>query len=409
MTRSLTLALYLAAAARGTAATAPERPARPKGSLLWLHIGPDTAPSSLAQLARIIKRERKDARLLVTVENEALDEASGFPDGTATDILPPDRLPDLLPFLDHWAPDLAVLTGSNLRPALITTLHEREVPVILADIRFSARHAKEWRWRRGMVRSLLGRFTQILTRDSESVERLEKLGGVGLSIKVAGRIEETTDPLPCTEAERAVLAEMRGARPVWLAMACPVAEEEAVIAAHQHAMRQAHRMLLILVPADPSRATALAERIGRQGWTAAVRSREEEPEPDVQVFVADTEGELGLWYRLAPVTFMGGTLSPGGSGRNPFEPAALGSAILHGPNRGPYPDAYARLAEARATRKVDDPDALAVAVDELIAPDKAATLAHNAWAASSGGAEVAERVAQCILATLDTRTAKGAG
>lgn len=118
--------------------------------------------------------------------------------------------------------------------------------------------------------------------------------------------------------------------------------------------------------------------------------------------------ELGLWYRLAPVTFMGGTLVPGGSGRNPFEPAALGSAILHGPHPGPYPEAYALLAEARAARLVAGPDALAEAVTELIAPDRAALLAHNAWAASSGGAEVTDRVAGAVLAALDARRGEAA-
>ncbi|MEZ5776882.1 MAG: glycosyltransferase N-terminal domain-containing protein [Paracoccaceae bacterium] len=409
MAKSLSLALYLKAAARGPAGLVPKRPARPKGSVVWLHAGYDTAASSLVPLAQLIRRGRDGVHLLITTEREALGETARFPEGTVTDVLPDDRLPDLLPFLDHWKPDLAVLTGPGLPPALIATLHDRKAPIILADVGFGARHAAEWRWQRGMAMSLLRRITRILARDSDSARRLDKLGGGGLAIDIIGRIEETTDPLPCTEAERAVLAELLGARPVWLAMACSQDEEDTVIAAHQHAMRQAHRMLLILVPADATRAPEIAERVGHLGWVSATRSREQEPDPDVQVFIADSEGELGLWYRLAPVTFMGGTLSPGGSGRNPYEPAALGSAIVHGPHFGPYAAAYARFVDARASRQVDGPAALATAVGELIAPDKAATLAHNAWAMSSGGAEVAERVSEIILATLDARMARKAG
>ena len=123
--------------------------------------------------------------------------------------------------------------------------------------------------------------------------------------------------------------------------------------------------------------------------------------------IAEGLTELGLWYRLAPVCFMGGTLFAGGvGGRTPFEPAALGSAILHGPNPGPHREAYARLSEARATRQVASPAALATAVADLIAPDKAAVLAHNAWAATSGGTEVAERVVQIALSTLDAANGK---
>ena len=141
--------------------------------------------------------------------------------------------------------------------------------------------------------------------------------------------------------------------------------------------------------------------------TVALRSRDEDPADDVQVLVADTDGEMGLWYRLAPLVYMGGTLSASGTGRGPFEPAALGSAIVHGPHPGPHPEAYARLAEVFAARLVVDPETLATAVTELIAPDKAAYLAHNAWAASSGGAEVTERVMRLLFDQLDL--AKGRG
>lgn len=408
MGRSLALALYLMAAARDGPVPVPHRAERDDGVLVWLHLGDGAGLRSLAQLARQLGRERPDLRFLITSDGGEAPPEAGFPVGTATDVLPPDRLPALRAFLDHWRPDLALLAGASLPPALIAESHERGIPLILADIRLTPAAIAHWRWRRGMAGSLLARFDRILAQDPDTAVRLRAIGGRLLQVDVAGRIEETTEPLSGNEAERAALAELLQTRPVWLAVACPESEEEAVLAAHAQAMRFAHRMLLILVPADPARASDLAERITRDGWTAARRSLDEEPEPEVQVFLADGESELGLWYRLSPVTFMGGTLAPGGGGRNPFEPAALGSAILHGPHPGPYPDAYARLTEARAARLVPTPAALADAVADLIAPDKAATLAHNAWAASSGGAEVTERVAEVVLATLRARTGKAA-
>ncbi|WP_347311987.1 3-deoxy-D-manno-octulosonic acid transferase [Defluviimonas sp. SAOS-178_SWC] len=408
MGRSLGLALYLMAAARGGSEPVPARADRSEGVLVWLHLGEGAVLRSLAQLARQLGRERPDLRFLITAEGSEAPNTAGFPAGTLADVLPPDRLPALRDFLDHWRPDLALLAGASLPPALIAETHDRQIPLILADIRMTPGAAAHWRWRRGMAGSLLARFDRILAQDPETATRLRDIGGRLLQVDVAGRIEETTEPLPGNEAERAALAELLQTRPVWLAVACPAAEEEAVLAAQAHAMQLAHRMLLILVPTDPARASDLADRITRDGWTVALRSRDEEPEPEVQVFLADGESELGLWYRLSPVTFMGGTLAPGGGGRSPFEPAALGSAILHGPHPGPYPDAYARLTEARAARLVPTPAALADAVADLIAPDKAATLAHNAWAASSGGAEVTERVAEVVLSTLRARSGQAA-
>ena len=399
MGRSLSLALYMASAARGGPGPEVARPRRPQRRIVWLHAGADSALASLVQLAGRLVRENPALSLLVTAEDKAPD-VGNFPEGTLADVLPPDRLACIRPFLDHWRPDLLILAGESLPPALIVECHDRSVPLMLADFQMTAAAAAAWRWRRGMAGSLLGRFRRILARDAESAMRLRRLAGRDVPIEAAGRIEETTEPLPANEAERASIAELLHARPVWLAAACPESEEEAVLAAHANAMRIAHRMLLILVPADPARIGPLAERIAKDNWVCAFRTRDEEPEPAVQAYIVEGMSELGLWYRLAPVTYMGGTLTEGGTGRNPFEPAALGSAILHGPHPGPYPAAYARLSAAVAARKVMNAGQLADAVADLIAPDKAATLAHNAWAISSGGAEVAEHVVEVILDVL---------
>lgn len=402
MGRSLLLWAYLLAARRSRPEARPDREARPKGPLVWLHAGRSASLASLAQLAQRLVREQKSLHVLVTTES-APPALSGFPKATKADALPPDLTAEAGRFLDHWAPDVAIIAGSDLPAALVVTAHGRGIPLLLVDASAPARLSLGGRLRRGMTASLLGRFARLLAQDPDSARGLQRLGAPVGRIEVAGRIEETSEPLTCNEAEREVLAQLLQARPVWFAAACPEAEEEAVIAAHAHAMRLSHRMLLIIAPANPSRGSALCERLSREGWVVARRSADEEPDPEVQAYIADTEGEMGLWYRLAPVTFMGGTLLPGGAGRNPFEAAALGSAIMHGPHLNPYPDAYGRLAEARATRCAASPEALASTISELMAPDRAALLAHNAWAVSSGGAEVTDRVAQAILETLAAR------
>jgi 3-deoxy-D-manno-octulosonic-acid transferase len=128
----------------------------------------------------------------------------------------------------------------------------------------------------------------------------------------------------------------------------------------------------------------------------AVRANDDEPDPETEVYVIEGEAELGLWYRLAPVTYLGGSLSPSGCIRTPMEAAALGSAILHGPHPGKFTKAFARLAAARATRLVNTHRHLAEAVSDVLAPDKAARLAHAAWTVASDGAEVTETIIDTI-------------
>ena len=408
MKRSLALAIYLVMAARRSSETVTRPDVRPKGQLIWLHAGEGATLQSLGQLAERLVQEPGHPQVLLTAEGQVPPDLGAMPHGTIADTLPPDRLDAVRAFLDHWHPDLALFAGTSLPPALVVETHARAIPFILADVKMTEQVAGRWRWRKGMAASLLARFTYILARDPDTAMILEKLGGKGIGVSVAGRIEETTDPLLCSEVERNTLAHLLQARPVWLAVGCQQAEQDAVLAAHANAMRGAHRMLLIFATDSSAQALALNDRMTREGWIVGQRSRDEEPDPEVQLYIADTEGELGLWYRLAPVTYMGGTLFKDGAGRNPFEPAALGSAIIHGPHTSPYPDAYGRLRAADAARLVNTPAELSEAVGDLTAPDKAAILAHNAWSVSSGGAEVAERVVRRISAALGPKSGRKA-
>lgn len=398
MGRSLALGLYLLLAKRGEAGQAASRPARNSGKLLWINLSEGQGARAVIDSLR-----DHDPNLTILLTSNETDLQ-----GTEADHVerqPQDRSADVAAFLDHWRPDAGLFIGNALPAILITEAHAREIPLFLADIAIAAGELPFWR--KGLVGSLVGRFNRILARDAASVQSLRALGGQSLAVELGGRIEETVEPLGCTEAEREEMAQMLHARPVWFAAACPEAEEETVIYAHQHAMQYAHRLLLILSPEDMARGPALASELTDKGLIVAERSRDGEPSPDVQVFITEGTTELGLWYRLAPLTFLGGSLAGVPSMRSPLEPAVLGSAIVVGPRSAVHGDIVHRLAESRALRTVGTPDELATAVSELIAPDRAAALAHNAWAMTTGGAEAAEKLVDIILAVMaqERRTA----
>ena len=155
------------------------------------------------------------------------------------------------------------------------------------------------------------------------------------------------------------------------------------------------------MPDQPAQGPEIAARLAAEGWDVALRSRDEEPSEGDQIYIADTEGELGLWYRLAPLSYMGGTLSGRGTPRHPYEAAALGSAILHGPKTLDFAPAYARLGQAEAARLLRGSPQLATGIGELLAPDRAAEMAHNAWQLTSSGAGVTDRVVDYLLALVD--------
>lgn len=313
---------------------------------------------------------------------------------------PPEATEAVDRFLDHWRPDLGIWFDGTLRPVLLHRAAARSLPMLLVDGRAPDLPGARW-WPR-LMPGLLAPFRHILVQDDTALRLFARAGAAASVLSVIGPLEEPSHHRPVNEAERAALARAFGTRPVWLAMGVPEAEDDAVAAAHLAALRMAHRLLLILVPDTPARGAALADRMsGQFGLETALRSREEEPLDDTQVYLADTDGEQGLWYRLAPLTFLGGTLAGTGPVRHPFEAAAMGSALVHGLATGSEAQAFERLRRAGASRVVPGAADLGEAVGDLLAPDRCARLAQAAWAAASAGGEATAQVVGLARQLLD--------
>lgn len=372
---------------------------RTAGRLIWMHAPSVETARGLLELAARLSEEDGLTVLFTCPEKLPLRH------GQVQAAPPDDRPAEVRAFLDHWRPEIAIFSDGELRPAALHEAGERGIPAMMVDGRAPYVLKDRNGWYPGLMRSALQAFSQVLTVDEASARSFRKNGAALSSVGVSGRMEENSAALSCLEAERAALARLLATRPVWLAAALPEAEETTVIAAHRAAQSLAHRLLLIVAPEDPARAAALAKRLADQeGWIVAERAEDQEPDPDVEVFVADGTAELGLWYRLAPITFMGGSLAGQGCLRNPMEPAALGSAILYGPRPGVFGGTFGRLGAARAARAVGSAADLGEALSDLLSPDRAARLAQAAWTVASDGAEVTEHILTLIRGILNGKT-----
>lgn len=242
-------------------------------------------------------------------------------------------------------------------------------------------------------------------------QRLARTPGLQGRVETPGPLMRGGIVLPYDIEERDALAQILAARPVWLAACAAPDEIGAVLTAHQHAARLSHRLLLILSPDRLDDITTLRARVEAAGLRAALRSDGEDPEEETQVLIADLPDELGLWYRLAPITFLGQTLIavPGARGRSPFEPAALGSTVLHGPATSGYPGDYVRLHRAGAAHGVASGEELGVAVARLLSPDAAAEMAQRAWIAVTEGAEATNRIVELLSQMLSEGAAARTG
>lgn len=380
-----------------------QRPPRPSGRLVWLHIPEPGLARGVLQLAhRLIKD--LNARVLITCSQDIVEAQPGFIQQRP----PMDAVSDARAFLEYWRPDLIFMAGGEVRPAVLLECAARKLPVVMVEARAPYLIKGRDGWYPGLLRSSLAVFRKILAIDELAAKAFRR---AGISqVETVGRMEEASAVLGYHEPERAVLAEMIATRPVWLAAGVPKSEEAAVIAAHRSALRLAHRLLLILLPQEPARAAILAEQMeAKEGWMVAQRGLEQEPEADTEVYIPDSVAEYGLWYRLAPITFMGGTLLGDGCARNPMEPAALGSAILYGPRPGEYGTMFGRLGAALAARAVGSPTDLGDALADLLSPDRAARLAQAAWAVASDGVDVTDRVVDLAKEMLTNPHTNGGG
>ncbi|WP_090029348.1 3-deoxy-D-manno-octulosonic acid transferase [Lutimaribacter saemankumensis] len=406
MARSLGLAAYLALSARRKAE--PYRPVQARGSgpLVWGHATSASDARSLARLFERLRQARPEVQFLVTHLSEvSLPDEIGM--HYRVEPVPAENRDAILNFLEHWLPDICIWTRGHLRPALIHAASDRGVAMFLANTRDDALEFRSLRWLPDLVRRTLGVFDMVFACDGAVRNRLTRLGVSPDDIVVSGALQEGGAALPCDDAACENLSSALGGRPVWLAARIQADELPIVTEAHRAALGFAHRLLLVIVPDDAEQEPGFAAALDQEGWRVARWAKGETPGETTQILLADGVEELGLWYRIAPVSFIGSSVIPGAGGRDPYESAALGSAILYGPNVSRHLGAYSRLAAAGAARIVKDAATLGAAVSQLIAPDRAAQMAHAAWEVISDGAEVTDRLLALIEDTLDLVEAEG--
>ncbi|MEM9250104.1 MAG: 3-deoxy-D-manno-octulosonic acid transferase [Pseudomonadota bacterium] len=301
-----------------------------------------------------------------------------------------------LRWLEELSPSLVVWFGALGPDPLLTALVEADCPAIAVDVPgVSSVDSRSPAFRRS-IREALGHFGVTCAHDANAVRRLRALAPTGARIEALGHVRPIFAPPGCRDGERDALAQALRSRPVWLAAYPGMQEMPAILAAHRAALRGAHRLLLIVATDSEAAGSALAADLRAEGWQVARRGAEAEPDDTVEIFVADAPEEIGLWYRLAPTTFLGGTLA-GPAAQDVAGPAALGSALIAGPRGGNPTTAetalFARLRDGGGLRSVSDADGLALAVADLLSPDKAAAHAHAAWDVISDSARVLERIA----------------
>jgi 3-deoxy-D-manno-octulosonic-acid transferase len=337
---------------------------RPGGHLVWVHGA--SIGETLSLLPVVERLTQRGLVVLVTsgTRTSATLVERRLPPGALHQFVPVDVPRYIRRFLDHWQPDMAIVAESEIWPNTILELDRRAVPLILVNGRMSDRSYRRWQKLPSMIGALLDRFALCLAQTSEDAERLARLGAPHVAF--AGNLKFDGAPPPADPRALAQLSGQIAGRPVWLAASTHPGEDEIVIAVHAALAARHPHLLTIVVPRHPGRGPDIADLGARAGQRASLRSQGRTPDRATDVYIADTIGELGLFYRVTPLVFVGGTMVPVG-GHSPIEAAKLGAAILHGPHVANAREIYGALNASRGALMCRDERALARALTELLA------------------------------------------
>jgi 3-deoxy-D-manno-octulosonic-acid transferase len=313
---------------------------RPHGPLVWIHGA--SVGEVLAAAGLIEKLRAANLRILLTsgTVTSAAVAARRFPADVIHQYVPYDSPRYVARFLDHWQPSLALFIESDLWPNMILAGAARRLPMVLINGRMSHRSFPRWRRISATIEALLGCFEVCLAQSDVDAERFTALGSRNVVTTGNLKLDVQAPPADNARLER-MMAVTRG-RPVIVAASTHPGEEEILAEVHRELAGYFPSLLTVIVPRHPGRGEAIARMIAASGLHVSLRSHEDLPTATTDIYVADTMGELGLFYRLAPVVFIGGSLVEHG-GQNPIEAIKLGAAILHGPHVFNFTDVYDAL------------------------------------------------------------------
>lgn len=343
---------------------------RPDGPLVWLHGASVGESLSLLCLIDRLRQDHPGINLLVTtgtVTSAGLMEKR-LPDGAFHQYVPVDRQAWVRRFLDHWKPDLVLWAESDFWPNLISEIGDRDISLVLVNGRISPRSYKGWQRQRGFIAKLLNNYDLCMAQTEKDKRHLVSLGAP--NVVTAGNLKYAAAPLPVDEKMLVNMKLVIGDRPCWVAASTHEGEEEILAQTHHAIKKEKPSVLSFIIPRAPARGGEVADIVKKAGLSVALRSANEPITPSTDIYVADTVGELGLFYRLSTIAFIGKSLVDEG-GQNPLEAAKIGSAVLYGPFMTNFEEMVERMADKNASIEVMDGDDLARTVLRLMDDEKA--------------------------------------
>ncbi|MCY4543165.1 MAG: 3-deoxy-D-manno-octulosonic acid transferase [Rhodobacteraceae bacterium] len=379
---------------------------RPPGPLVWFHGASIGEAKSVTALLEDLRNARRDLSFLLTTGTVSSAQilAKQMPPYAMHQFFPYDVVPAIQNFLGHWKPSVGVWLESEFWPAHICEAHRSGVPLVLLNARISSNTVRKWKFAPRFSRSMLRRFHRVHVQNEETWNSLSAMGLDVSKMEVTGTLKKTSTSLPYDSGEYEIQKENLKNRNVWVAASTHAGEEEIALRAQLLLRKKLKDTLLIIVPRDIKRTEEIVVTASELGFSPFVRSSGQSPGGSTDAYIADTWGELGLWYRLSRVAMVGGSMVPIG-GHNPYEPASCDCAIIHGKHTKNFQEVYAELHSGGGSVLAGTPSELACAVEAALDPAVHAQMVEAARQIFVGSNEPMTRATELILSLLPNQPA----
>jgi 3-deoxy-D-manno-octulosonic-acid transferase len=354
--------------------------ARPEGRLIWLHGASVGEANSILPLIKLLSEKYLDANFLITTGTvtSARFLETRLPPKTIHQYVPVDVLPYVQRFLKHWQPNLAIFVESEIWPNLITQT-AKLCPLVMVNGHISPDSFLRWQKNQPLAQEIFGAFALCLTQSQRDADYIKQLGAS--CVKYIGNIKYDAPAQEADEAKIKEISRQVGGRPLWVAASTHkhdgVLEEKIVADTHVALKEKYPDILTILVPRHPGRKDEILAALSPMGLNIKVRSQGGLVEGATDIYLADTLGELGIFYRLAKIAFVGGSLVKRG-GHNPLEPARLGCAIIAGNYTFNFLDIMNAFVRKDAVVIVNNQQELTGAIINLLADEQKTSRLINA-------------------------------
>jgi len=340
---------------------------RPEGPLVWVHAASVGETLAVVNLIEHLLAGGINVVLTTGTVTSASLAAERLGERVIHQYVPLDLKPAVSRFLNHWAPDLAIMAESEIWPMTILELGARRVPQVLVNGRMSDRSFARWSKRPSVAEALFENLAHVVAQSELDGERFRQLGA--RPVTVSGNLKVDTHVPPVDPKELLSMQQAVGGRKTWAAISTHPGEEQIAADVHTLLRRRHPDLLTIIVPRHPERGPALKEELIERGLNVALRSRREPVLANTDILLGDTIGEMGLYLRLTEIAFVGRSLA-GKGGQNPLEPAMLDAAVLSGVNVQNFRESYRRLIDRGGAKLVRDQQMLAGAVNFLLKNDE---------------------------------------